>query len=60
MLKITWDDKVCIQAGNCVKSLPSVFQVKDGKFVIVATGAPADQIRKTVSACPSGALEIIE
>ena len=60
MLKITWDDKVCIQAGVCVKSLPSVFQVKDGKFVIVPTGAPEDQIRKTVSACPSGALKIID
>ena len=60
MLKITWDDKICIHSGNCVKSLPSVFQVKDGKFAIIPDGAPEDQIRKTVHACPSAALKIQE
>ena len=60
MLKITWDDKICTHSGNCVKSLPSVFQVKDGKFVIIPDGAPEDQVRKTVHACPSGALRIRE
>ncbi len=60
MLKITWDDKLCIQSGDCVKSLPSVFQVKDGKFVIIPDGAPEDQVRKTVRECPSKALKIQE
>ncbi|MGH9909132.1 MAG: (4Fe-4S)-binding protein [Nitrososphaerales archaeon] len=60
MLKIKWDEKVCIHSGNCVKTLPSVFQVKDRKFVIIPDGAPEDQIRKTVKACPSGALRIEE
>lgn len=60
MLKITWNDKICTHSGNCVKSLPSVFQVKDGKFVIIPTGASEDQVRKTVNACPSGALKIVE
>jgi uncharacterized Fe-S cluster protein YjdI len=58
MMKITWDEKICIHSANCVKTLPSVFQVRDGKFVIVPTGAPEEQIRKTVNACPSGALKI--
>ena len=58
VLEITWDDKVCIHSGKCVKNLPSVFQVKDGKFVIIPDGAPEDKIRKTVSECPSGALKI--
>jgi uncharacterized Fe-S cluster protein YjdI len=58
MLKITWDEKICIHSGNCVKSLPSVFQVKNSKFVIITDGAPEDQIRKTVADCPSGALKI--
>jgi len=60
MLKITWNDKICIHSGNCVKSLPSVFQVKDGKFVILPEGAPANKVRETVNACPSGALKIVE
>lgn len=57
-MKITWNDKICIQAGVCVKSLPSVFQVKDGKFVINEKGANEDAIRDIVSRCPSGALKI--
>ncbi|MGI0082351.1 MAG: (4Fe-4S)-binding protein [Nitrosopumilaceae archaeon] len=57
---MTWDSKVCIHSGNCVKNLPAVFQVKDGKFVIIPNGAPDDQIRKTVRSCPSGALKIEE
>lgn len=60
MLKITWDEKICIHSGNCVKTLPTVFQVKDGKFVIVPDGAPEKQVRKTVKACPSNALKILE
>ncbi len=60
MLKITWNEKTCIHSANCVKSLPSVFQVRDGKFVIIPTGAPEDKIRATVNACPSGALKIEE
>ena len=56
MLKITWDSKICTHSGNCVKNLPSVFQVKDGQFVIVPDGASEEQIMKTVDACPSGAL----
>lgn len=60
MLKITWDEKICIHSGNCVKTLPTVFQVKDGKFVIVPDGAPEEQIRKTVKDCPSNALKILK
>ena len=58
MIKITWDDKICINSGKYVKSLSSVFQVKDGKFVIIPDGAPENQIRKTIAACPSGSLKI--
>jgi uncharacterized Fe-S cluster protein YjdI len=60
MLKITWDDKICTHSGNCVKNLPSVFQITGGKFVIIPSGASEIEIRKTVNACPSGALKIHE
>lgn len=59
-MKVTYDKEICIHSGNCVKSLPSVFQVQTGKFTIIQDGAPEDQIRKTVSECPSGALKIEE
>jgi uncharacterized Fe-S cluster protein YjdI len=59
-MKVTYDASVCIHAGNCVKSLPAVFQVVDGQFVIDQQGASAAAIRQTVAACPSGALQIAE
>ena len=55
---VTYDEKVCIHSGKCVKSLPSVFQVKDSKFVIIQDGANEEEIKKVVRACPSRALGI--
>ena len=51
---------MCIHSAKCVNSLPSVFQVKDGNFVIIQDGATEDKIRETVNACPSKALKIEE
>ena len=58
MAKVEYDSEVCIHAGNCVKTLPSVFVVEDQKLVIVQDGASAEEIATTVAACPSGALKI--
>ena len=58
-MNITYDEKVCIHSGKCVKNLPSVFQVKDSKFVITQDGSSEEEIRKTVSECPSKALNIV-
>ena len=57
-LEVTWDSKVCIHSGNCVKTLPQVFRVESGKFVIDSAGADDDKVRATVAACPSKALRI--
>ena len=57
-MKVTYDSKVCIHAANCVKTLPTVFKVVDGRFVIDQQGATEAAIRQTVAACPSGALQI--
>ncbi len=59
-LEVIWDSKVCIHSGNCVKTLPQVFKVENGKFVI-DPGASADaEVRTAVAACPSKALRIRE
>ena len=55
-MKVSWDENVCTHSGNCVKSLPSVFKIEDGKFVIDESGADEAAVRETVAACPSGAL----
>lgn len=57
-VEVTWDSKVCIHSGNCVKTLPQVFKVEGGKFVIDPSAASDDQVRATVAACPSHALKI--
>lgn len=59
-MKVTYNKDICTHSANCVKTLPSVFAVKEGKFVITQGGAPAAEIRKTVAACPSKALQIEE
>jgi uncharacterized Fe-S cluster protein YjdI len=58
MMKVSWDEDVCIHSGNCVRGLPKVFQVKDGNFVIDTRAASEEEIRAVVEACPSGALKI--
>jgi len=58
-MKVTYDEKVCIHSGKCVKNLPSVFQVRDSKFVITQGRASEEEIRNTVSKCPSKALNIV-
>ncbi len=59
-MKVSWDQKTCIHAAKCVENLPAVFQVQDGKFVIIQDGAPKEDIRRVVGMCPSGALSISE
>lgn len=59
-LEVTWDSKVCSHSGNCVKTLPQVFRVENGKFVIEPAKADDARVRATVNACPSGALRIKE
>jgi uncharacterized Fe-S cluster protein YjdI len=59
-IEVTWDSKVCIHSGNCVKTLPSVFRVENGEFVIEPSAAREDEVRRTVAACPSRALRVKE
>ena len=57
-MEVKWDENVCSHAGVCVNSLPNVFKVEDGNFVIDTDAASEAEIRDVVSKCPSGALTI--
>ncbi len=59
-MKIKWDDKTCIHAGECVKNLPNVFKIVDEKFVIDESEGSEDEIKRVVNLCPSAALSIEE
>ena len=58
-MKVAWDEKVCVHSGNCVKTLPKVFLIKDGNFAIDPLGASEPEVLAAVSACPSGALKVV-
>ncbi len=57
-MEVKWDENTCSHAGVCVTTLPSVFKIEDGNFVITQDGASEAEIRDVVSKCPSGALSI--
>lgn len=59
-LQVSWDKDVCIHSANCVKTLPQVFKVEAGKFVIDPGAADDNKVRAAVAACPSKALKITE
>ncbi|MES9818874.1 MAG: (4Fe-4S)-binding protein [Candidatus Thiodiazotropha sp.] len=58
MNNLSWDEKTCQHAGNCVKGLPSVFKIENGQFVIDESGASLEEVKKIVNNCPSGALKL--
>ncbi|OQK15113.1 hypothetical protein AU255_19225 [Methyloprofundus sedimenti] len=59
-MKIQWDKQTCTHSGNCVESLPEVFKVADGQFVIEPDKATDAEITKVINQCPSGALKQID
>ena len=54
-LTVLWDSTRCIHTGICLRSLHTVFDVKNRPWVNV-DGADPDQIVATVRKCPTGAL----
>lgn len=59
-MKIKWDASKCCHAGVCVNSLPEVFKVEEGEFVIDPAKASEQEIRDVVNQCPSGALKCVD
>lgn len=57
-MEVKWDENTCSHSGVCVNSLPNVFKVEDGKFVIDSSAASEAEILETVAKCPSGALTV--
>lgn len=54
-ITVYFDSEVCIHSGHCVRSLPTVFDVKRRPW-IEADGAPVEDVMCVVDGCPSGAL----
>lgn len=54
-ITVTFDPNVCIHAAECVRGLPSVFDVRQTRWIQLEH-ASADAVAAQVDRCPSGAL----
>jgi uncharacterized Fe-S cluster protein YjdI len=54
-LVVRYDPAICIHAGECVRGLPSVFNLSRKPWIDVS-GASAAAVIEQVKRCPSGAL----
>jgi uncharacterized Fe-S cluster protein YjdI len=52
---VIWKPDLCSHSANCVKGLPTVFNVRRKPW-IDAQAATSQEIVEQVSKCPSGAL----
>lgn len=54
---VVWKPNVCVHSTKCWRSLPGVFDPRKRPWVNMEGGA-TEEIIKTVSNCPSGALSL--
>lgn len=54
-ITVTFDDRRCIHARECVRGLPAVFD-PDKRPWITPGNAPADELAAVIARCPTGAL----
>ncbi len=57
-LDVVWKPTKCIHAGECVKTLPQVYNPKEKPW-IKPENATHEEIMTQISKCPSGALSYI-
>jgi uncharacterized Fe-S cluster protein YjdI len=57
-ITVTFDPKVCIHSGVCVRGLPRVFDVKRKRWIQPELALASD-VAAQVARCPSGALQSI-
>ena len=54
-ISVHWDPEKCRHAGHCFRNLPEVFRPGERPWVDIEA-ADADEIKRVVDGCPSGAL----
>jgi uncharacterized Fe-S cluster protein YjdI len=58
-ITVIWKPDVCEHSGNCVRGLPNVFKPGEKPWVQIEA-ASAEEIKRTIDTCPSGALSYKE
>lgn len=57
-MKVIWNEHACCHSGNCVRTLPQVFAIEQGAFVIRPERATEREVLAVVEACPARALAV--
>ena len=61
MYRIVIDRSLCSGFGACAELAPHVFELDDGALVSLRRGTATDEaVLEAASACPMGAIEVIE
>lgn len=63
IVDVSFDGPKCIHSGNCTGGMPEVFNTTRRPWVNpeeADTPDKADELRRVVGTCPSGALQIVE
>jgi uncharacterized Fe-S cluster protein YjdI len=55
---VVWQSHMCTHSGNCVKNLKPVFNPGQSPWIQMDKGT-TQEIKETVSKCPSGALSLL-
>jgi ferredoxin len=59
-MKVTVDPTRCMASGNCVLTLPSLFEQDENGFArlreVDANTLPADKIEEAATSCPTAAI----
>jgi CDGSH-type Zn-finger protein/uncharacterized Fe-S cluster protein YjdI len=55
---VTWNQRRCIHAAECVRGLPAVFDTSKKPWV-EPDGAGLDELAAVVARCPTGALKLV-
>ena len=54
-IRVFWDSEKCIHSTNCLRGLPNVFNTRKKPWIDI-NAAEADEIKRCIDHCPSGAL----
>jgi len=57
-ITVIWQPGLCVHSANCVKGLPTVFNLAQKPWINVQ-GADTEAIISQVNKCPSGALSFV-
>ncbi len=63
-MQVTVDPDLCIGSAECVRILPSGFEIDEGRGVSVpqppAHDADRDVLAEVVRSCPTGAVHVVD